>query len=97
MRDCVVVDAPLIGWARESEQRIKGDYAEIIPVPDAPGLSASSSDSAVASFCIKNGCDLLTSDKKAYTPMLDEHGAREVHISLYDSNAPQHVYLMRAT
>ena len=97
MGDSVLIDFQIKGWAMKNELQIKRDYTEIHYVGEAPNTSTSSSDSALASFCKANGCDMLTSDKKAYAPMLEEHEIGAVRISIYDMNeqSGQHVYRIR--
>ena len=90
----VLIDYQIKGWAQRNEQKVKDAYSEILYVGDQGNPPAGGSDSVLASFCAKNGCDLLTADKKAYAPWL-EQGAREVRISMFNTDA-QLVYLVRA-
>lgn len=92
----VLIDYQIKGWAKKNKEKIKDSYSEILYVGDEHILSSASSDSALASFCAKNGCDLLTSDKRAYAPWLEEQDVREVRISLFNASG-QLVYLVRAT
>lgn len=91
--NCVLIDYQIKGWAQSNKEKIGKTYSEIRYVGDPQNPGAGSSDSALASFCAENGCHLLTSDKKAYTPWL-EQGVKEVRISLFDKE--QFVYLVRA-
>ena len=93
----VLTDFQIKGWAMKNELQIKRDYTEIHYVGEAPNTSTSSSDSALASFCKANGCDMLTSDKKAYAPLLEEQNAGAVHIMIYDKDesAGRPVYRVR--
>lgn len=97
MSDSVLVDYQSKGWVKKNESRIKRDYSKIYYVGEPPNPSASSSDSVLASFCETNGCDMLTSDKKAYAPLLEERGVKEVRISIFGMNeqSGQHVYRVR--
>lgn len=90
----VLVDYQIKGWAQRNVQKIRDAYSEILYVGDPGNPPAGGSDSALASFCEKNGCDLLTGDKRAYAPWL-EQGTNEVRISLFNADG-QLVYLVRA-
>ncbi len=97
MGGSVLIDYQLKGWALRNESRIKENYSEIRYVGETPNPDASSSDSVLASFCKTNGCDMLTSDKKAYAPLLEEQNAGAVHIMIYDKDesAGRPVYRVR--
>ena len=98
MRNDVLIDYQLKGWAKDNEQQIKKDYPNIHYVGEEPNPSASSSDSMLASFCKKHACDLLTCDKEAYAPMLEDRGTKSVQISAYGMNGSsgQQIYAVRA-
>lgn len=89
----VLIDYQIKGWAQRNVEKIRAGYSDILYVGDHP--SSGSSDSVLASFCAANGYDLLTSDKRAYVPWLEEQRVKEVRISLFDSGG-QLVYLVRA-
>ena len=91
----VLIEYQIKGWAQKNKEKIGKAYSEILYVGDEQSPSSGSSDSALASFCAKNGCDLLTADKRAYAPWLEEQSVKEVRISLFDSGG-QLVYLVRA-
>lgn len=97
MGNSVLIDYQLIGWARVNNSRILKDYLTIHRVGESPDVNASSSDSVLAAFCIKRGCDLMTCDAKAYVPMLEERGAKSVSISTYGVNesSGQRIYAVR--
>ena len=89
----VLIDYQIKGWAQRNEDAIRSDYSDIRYVGDPPNPDSDNSDSVLASFCLDNGCDLLTADKKAYVPWL-EQGA-EVRISRFAAGG-QSVYRIRA-
>ena len=99
MCNSVLIDYQLIGWARANDSRIRKDYPTIHRVGETPDVNASSSDSVLASFCIKHGCDLMTCDARAHVPMLEERGAESVRISTYDVNksSGQRIYVVKPT
>ena len=90
----VLVDYQIKGWAQRNERKIRDAYSGILYVGDPGNPPAGGSDSALASFCAERGCDLLTGDKRAYAPWL-EQGVKEVRISLFSVDG-QLVYLVRA-
>lgn len=90
----VLVDYQIKGWAQRNKEKIGKAYSDIRYVGDPRNPPAGGSDSALASFCAERGCDLLTGDKRAYAPWL-EQGAKEVRISLFSADG-QLVYLVRA-
>lgn len=94
MSDTVLIDYQIRGWASKNESLIRKQYSEVRYVGDPLNPKMNSSDSVVTRFCRDNSCDLLTSDKKAYVPLLEEWGVGEVRISLFDENerSTQHVY-----
>lgn len=90
----VLIDYQIKGWAKTNERKIKDDgYSDIRYVGDPPNPDSGSSDSVLASFCMAHGCDLLTADKKAHVPWL-EQGA-EVRISGFAAGG-RSVYRIRA-
>lgn len=93
----ILIDYNKKGWARDNEPRIREDYSEIYYVDNIPGLSAASSDSEIALFCITNGYDLLTSDKRAYASLLQNGSVNTIQISIYDTDesSGQQVYLVK--
>lgn len=94
MSDTVLIDYQIRGWASKNESLIRERYSEVRYVGDPSNPKMNSSDSAVTRFCMDNDCDLLTSDKKAYAPLLEEWGAGEVRIALFGESkqSTQHVY-----
>ena len=95
--DGILIDHHLNGWAKENEQRIKRCYSKIHYIDDHVDLNEDSPDSELASFCIANDCDLLTSDKKAYAHWLEKLGVRAVHISAFGTNerSKQSMYIVK--
>ena len=93
----ILIDYNKKGWARDNESRIREDYPEIHYVDKIPSLSASSHDSVIALFCITNGYDLLTSDKRAYASLLQNRSVNAIQISIYDTDekSGQQVYLVK--
>lgn len=93
----VLVDCPLAGWSVENEPRIRKDYSEIHRVNESNVLADDSPDSELASFCLERGYDLMTSDKKAYAPMLKKRDVRFVQIYEYDMNkqSNQQIYIIK--
>ena len=91
----VLIDYQIKGWAKKNEQKIKNNYSEIRYVGEPPNPGAGSSDSILASFCVNNDYDMLTSDKKAYATWLEGPGPSEVCISVFDNE--QNVYRIRMT
>ena len=89
----VLIDYQIKGWAKKNERQIAGDYSDILYVGEQPSPASDNSDSVLASFCMANNCDLLTSDKRAYVPWL-EQGASEVRISRFAAGG-QSVYRVR--
>ena len=79
----VVIDHQLNGWAKRNEERIRRDYSEIHYLGEASNPSIASTDAELASFCRKNGYDLLTCDKAAHIPHLHGPDVKEVIISKY--------------
>ena len=66
MNDGVLIDYSLNGWAKESEDLVHEYYSKIHYILEESRLSEDSSDAELASFCKTEGCDMLTSDKRAY-------------------------------
>ena len=97
MNDTVLIDYQIKGWALKNESLIRERYSEVRYVGDPPNPKANGSDSAMTRFCMDNNCDLLTSDKRAYAPLLEEWGAGEVRISLFNKKVQSgfHVYLVK--
>ena len=93
----ILIDYNKKGWARDNESRIREDYPEIHYADEMPSLSAASPDSVIALFCITNGYDLLTSDKRAYASLLQNRSVNAIQISIYDTDekSGQQVYLMK--
>lgn len=89
MSNKVVVDDQCNGWAKNNEKSIRQKYADIRYVGEIPNLPAGCSDAIVAAYCIKNDCDLLTYDKRAYTYWLEQDGVDKVHISMFDMSTYQ--------
>ncbi|MXX20902.1 MAG: hypothetical protein F4Y82_03860 [Cenarchaeum sp. SB0665_bin_23] len=82
MTDKVVIDNQSQGWANDNMKLIQNSYKQINHVKDLPDMTADSSDWLVAAYCIQNNCDMLTSDKGAYTAWLD-HEIKGVRISVF--------------
>lgn len=82
MRDTVVIDYQLRGWAKNSEEKIKQTYKNIKYVGEPPNPPSDASDSTIALHCRENKCDMLTSDKSAYTTWLDNYND-VVRISIF--------------
>ena len=84
-------------WALDNEPQIAKNYSDIHRVGEPGVLAADSSDSALASFCLEHGCDLMTCDKGAYVPMLKKYGIKSVQISEYGINesSGQQIYVVR--
>lgn len=78
----------------ESREVLQRDYAEILCVGKEGGPKAGSSDKDIGKFCARECCDLLTSDKGAYTELLEVEGVKEVQISKYvrDEKSCQWLY-----
>ncbi len=93
MGTSVLVDAQTKGWGTDNEEQIRQAYTDVKYVGESPNLPSDSSDHVIASYCLDNDCDLLTQDKKAYTPWLDQ-GADKVHISIF-SRGKQTIYLVQ--
>lgn len=93
----ILIDQPLNGWAKENEQRIRKCYSKIHYIDDHVDLKENSLDSELASFCIANDCDLLTSDKKAYVHWLEKLDVKAVYISAFGMNeqSEQSLYIVR--
>lgn len=93
----VLVDYNRRGWAEENDTKIRNDYQEILKVGVEPNPPPDSPDEILASFCEENNCDLLTSDKRAYTKLLSNNHVNAVQISKYDfdTTANQQVYLIK--
>ena len=93
----ILIDYNKKGWARDNESRIRENYSEIHYVDEMLGLSAASSDPEIALFCITNGYDLLTSDKRAYASLLQNRRVNTIQISIYDTDedSGQQVYLVK--
>ena len=62
-----------------------------------PNPAASAPDWEIASFCVGNGCDLLTKNQKAYTCLLDVQNVEAVRISTYtmDKSHAAPIYLVK--
>lgn len=93
----VLIDYPLIGWSVENELQIRKDYSAIHRVNESNVLADDSPDSELASFCLKRGYDLMTSDKKAYVHMLKKRDVRFVQIYEYDMDkqSNQQIYIIK--
>ena len=94
----VLVDEAKIGWASDNRAKISSDYSETLCIGQGDKAPrAGSGDSAIAEFCRKECCDLLTGDKRAYEHMLDAEGVKSVQISLYalDKPSAQKIYLVK--
>ena len=93
----ILVDHHLNGWAKENEQQIRRCYSQIHYIDDHVDLNEDSPDSELASFCIANDCDLLTSDKKAYAHWLEKLDVKAVHISTFGTNeqSKQSMYIVK--
>ena len=78
----------------ESREVLQRDYAEILCVGKERAPKAGSSDKEIGKFCARECCDLLTSDKRAYTELLEVEGVKEVQISKYvwDKKSCQQLY-----
>ena len=96
MSDTVLIDYQMKGWALKNESLIRERYSEVRYVGEPSNPKMDSSDSVVTRFCMDHNCDLLTSDKKAYVPLLEEWEVKEVRISLFGETeqSTQHVYLV---
>ena len=97
MNDGVLIDYSLNGWAKENEDLIHEHYSKIRYIIEEPCLSEDSSDAELASFCKTEGCDMLTSDKRAYESWLEKRRTDEICISRFSKNvkAKQIVYRVR--
>ena len=93
MSTSVLVDYQIKGWGTKNEEQIRQAYTDVKYVGESPNLPSDCSDHVIASYCLDNDCDLLTHDKKAYIPWLDQ-GADKVHISIF-SRSNQTVYLVQ--
>ena len=93
----VLIDFQLVGWATNNEPQIGKNYSDIHYVGESVDLNTDSPDSALASFCLEHGCDLMTCDRKAYVPMLEKRGVKSVQISAYGINesSGQQIYVVR--
>ena len=62
-----------------------------------PNPAAGTPDWEIASFCVGNGCDLLTKDQKTYTCLLDVQNVEAVRISKYamDRSHTVPIYLVK--
>tara|TARA_B100000949_G_C13887562_1_gene287320 strand:- start:120 stop:419 length:300 start_codon:yes stop_codon:yes gene_type:complete len=78
----VVIDKDVLGWARDRRRDLLKRYEKILEVGELVDLPQRSFDSSVASYCKKNDCDLLTSDKTAYTHYFEKN-IRTVKINRY--------------
>lgn len=91
----VLIDHQLKGWAAKNEHTIKQTYPDIRYVEDLPNSPSNSPDHAAVSYCIENGCDLLTTDETAHIAWLDQRVA-EVRMSVFSMDR-QVVYCLAAT
>ena len=97
MTRCVLIDYQTRGWAEKSEQTIEKEYKDIHYVGTEPNPAASAPDWEIASFCVENGCDLLTKDQRSYTWLLDVPNVEAIRISKYsmDRSHGVPIYLMK--
>lgn len=93
MNTSVLVDYQAKGWGTNNEEQIRQTYTDIKYVGESPNLPSDCSDHIIAAYCLDNYCDLLTQDKKAHIPWL-EQGADKVHISIF-SRGSQTIYLVQ--
>ena len=93
----VLVDEGKSDWALKNKDRLSDEYSETLCIGQGNAPPAGSGDAAIAEFCRKECCDLVTGDKKAYDSMLDVKGVKGVQISLYtcDKLSGQKIYLVR--
>lgn len=93
----VLIDYNALGWADQEAEKIKKDYEEILRVGEVPNLPMKAKDNEIASYCEEQNCDLLTTDKRAYTEMLTNHRVKAVQISRYDwdDSGNKQVYLIQ--
>ena len=75
---------------------LRRDYDKVLCVGKEGAPAPGSSDREVASFCERESCDLLTSDKAAYASMLEDDRMGEVCISRYVlDKSGQQIYRIR--
>jgi len=93
----VLIDYDERGWAKRKDQKIRNDYEEILLVGEPPNPPMNATDEEIATFCEDKNCDLITSDKKAYTDLLKNKRVRAVQISKYDwdDSGNKQVYLIK--
>lgn len=92
----VVIDKNILGWGEAHRDELLGTYSEILEVGKHPDLSQRDFDSKIALYCLKNGCDLITADARAYTHFLDA-GMKAVTIGRrdWDRKSDQKIYVVR--
>ncbi|MBM3898294.1 MAG: hypothetical protein FJ358_07230 [Thaumarchaeota archaeon] len=92
----VVIDKDLTGWGRNNQEKLKRDYSSIEEVGVMPSLPQRTSDASLGLYCKEHSCDLLTSDKEAYSYFFDA-GIRAVQISRYSwyEEGDKPVYLIK--
>lgn len=78
----VIIDKDVLGWGDENEEQLSRKY-KILRVGKHPELPQRIDDKDIASYCIKNNCDLLTGDSTSYTHFFDA-GAKTLMVTRYD-------------
>lgn len=92
----VLIDEGKSHLGQEHRGMLTRDYDKVLYVGKEGAPAAGSGDREVASFCHRESCDLLTSDKEAYASMLEDGRIGEVCISRYVlDKSGQQVYRIR--
>ena len=88
----VLVDKQVNWLVGEEKQGLLKDFAKVFEV--GVDLKQGSYDENCADFCVKNTCDFLTADPKAYTHFLKIGEIKSVHISQFvrDKDPNRFVY-----
>jgi len=92
----IVVDKQITGWKGLREEELSKRFAEVLKVGMHNDLPQRMDDKAIASYCIKNDCPLITADIKAYANFF-QTGSEIVEIRLYgfDKKADRPVFIVR--
>jgi hypothetical protein len=92
----IVVDKQITGWKDLGEGELLKKYDEILKVGVHYDLPQRMDDKAIASYCTKNNCPLITADIKAYANFFQK-GSETVQIRLYgfDKKADRQVFIVR--
>jgi len=91
----IVVDKQITGWKGLREEELSKKF-EVLKVGIHADLPQRMDDKAIASYCTKNDCPLITADIKAYSNFF-QTGSEALEIRQYgfDEKADRQVFIVR--